>query len=82
MFDYEDRKPIPVKPNLVYVWMVVLKSDEGKSISKFSEAEHVLNAIGQMKNVEVLRVFTVDEFGIVQHYDVVFKGKLRLEVVL
>jgi hypothetical protein len=63
----------------IYVWLVVIRSAEGVSISKFAEAEHVLNAIGQMKNVEVERVFTVDEMGYVYHYDVVFKGKLKLE---
>lgn len=71
-----------MESNNIYVYLVVIHNpDEGKSISKFNTAEHVINAIGQMKNVEVERVFAVDEFGEVTHYNVVFKGKLKLEVV-
>jgi S-methylmethionine-dependent homocysteine/selenocysteine methylase len=79
MFDYEDKPKVEVKLNLIYVWMVVINDLNGaKSISKFTEAEALLHAISQMKNVEVERVFTVDEKGTVEHYDIIFKGKLKL----
>jgi hypothetical protein len=62
-----------------HVFLVVINTfGEGTQIKKFSEAEHVLNAIAQMKNVEVERVFAVNELGEVLHYDIVFQGKLKL----
>jgi hypothetical protein len=63
-----------------HVFLVVIRNVETDEISigKFTEPEHVIHAISQFKTSEVERIFSVDEFGEVEHYDIVFKGKLKL----
>jgi hypothetical protein len=66
---------------MIKAFLVVIRNEKDETvISKFNETEHVIAAIGQMKNVEVERVFSVDELGNVEHYNIVFKGKLKLEI--
>jgi len=65
------------------VFLVVIRNVETDevSIGKFTEPEQVIQAISQFRNSEVDRIFLVDEFGEVEHYNIVFKGKLKLEVI-
>jgi hypothetical protein len=64
------------------IFIVVIANEENElSMSKFNEPEHVISAIGQMKNTTVKKIFTVDEYGVVDHYNVIFDGKLKLQEV-
>lgn len=63
----------------VRVYLVVIQDNDGDlSISKFNEADHVIKAVSQMKEVEVDRVFSVNSYGEVRFHEIVFNGKLKL----
>jgi hypothetical protein len=48
-------------------------------MSKFHNEEALLTVIANLTNSTLERVFTVDEFGEVEFYEVVFQGKLKLK---